>query len=500
MLKQTLQQKLQQRLSPQQIHLMQLLQIPTATLEQRIKKELEENPALEEEENDLESKNNQDEEFSNNEDDALEGFEDKDRNREEFDLDQYIDDDEVPAYKLHVKNVGPDDERKEVPVSSSLSFQDYLNDQLGLLDLDERQMQVAEFLVGNIDDDGYMRRELAALVDDLAFTLNIHTSEKELNILLGHIQGFDPPGIGARNLQDCLTIQLKRKLNETHDPVVKIALLIVEQYWEEFQKKHFEKIAQRVGLDDASEGDDILMKDAVGIISKLNPRPGDSMVEGQKSIQHLIPDFILRNNDGILELNINSRNAPQLRVSNNYIEMLDEYSKAKIATKDKKEAVQFVKQKIDGAKWFIDAITQRNNTLLTTMQAIINYQYEYFLEGDETKLKPMILKDIADKVGLDISTVSRVTNSKYIQTPFGTLLLKSFFSESLSNSQGEEVSTREVKKILEDCIAAEKKNKPLTDDKLTQILKEKGYNIARRTVAKYREQLKIPIARMRKEI
>jgi RNA polymerase sigma-54 factor len=501
MLKQSLQQKLLQKLSPQQIQLMKLLQIPTVGLEQRIKEELEINPALEELEGDQEDyKNEEEDEFSNNEDEEVEGFEDSDHSRDDFNLDEFIDDDEIPSYKLNIKNSGEDDERKDIPISGTLSFQDYLSTQLGLLVLDDEHYQIAEFLIGNIDDDGYMRRELAALVDDLAFTQNINTTEKELEELLKLIQEFDPPGIGARNLQECLDLQLKRKYKETHDPVVKIAMMIVEQNMEEFSKKHFEKIAKKLDLEDAEEGDDQLLKDAIHEILKLNPRPGNSMNEGQRSVQHIIPDFILHNNDGELELSINSKNMPELRVSKSYMEMLEEYSKSKLASKDKKEAVQFVKQKIEGAKWFIDAINQRQHTLITTMQAIIDYQYEYFQEGDETKMKPMILKDIADKVGLDISTVSRVANSKYIQTPFGTLLLKSFFSESLSNDQGEEVSTREVKKILEDCIAAEKKGKPLTDEKLAKILKEKGYNIARRTVAKYREQLNIPVARMRKEI
>jgi RNA polymerase sigma-54 factor len=501
MLKQSLQFKLLQKLSPQQIQLMKLLQIPTVGLEQRIKEELEINPALEELEGPLEDEfGNEEDEFSNSENEEVEGFEDSENTREDFNLDEYIDDDEIPSYKLNIKNAGEDDERKEVPVSGSQTFQDFLTAQLGLKVLNDEQYRIGEFIIGNIDDDGYMRRELAALVDDLAFSQNVHTTEKEAEEVLLVIQEFDPPGIGARNLQECLAIQLKRKYSENRDPVVKTAMMIIEQNMDEFSKKHFEKIAKKLDLDSPEEGDDELLKSAIHEILKLNPKPGNSMNEGQKSIQHVIPDFVLYNNDGDLELSLNSRNMPELRVSKGYIEMLQEYSKSKLASKEKKEAIQFVKQKIDGAKWFIDAIQQRNLTLLTTMQAILDYQYEYFLEGDETKMRPMILKDIADKIGLDISTVSRVANSKYIQTSFGTLLLKSFFSESLSNDQGEEVSTREVKKILEDCISQEKKSKPLTDEKLTKILKEKGYNIARRTVAKYREQLNIPVARMRKEI
>jgi RNA polymerase sigma-54 factor len=487
MLKQTLQQKLLQKLSPQQIQLMKLLQVPTILLEQRIKEELEINPALEE---------GSDEKDENNEfeEDNFDEAPDAENSREDFSLDEFIDDDEIPAYKLNTKNSGEDDDRREMPLSGGNSFQDFLIAQLGLKVLDDKHYLIAETLIGNIDDDGYLRRELSAIIDDLAFSQNIITNEEELKELLHVIQEFDPAGVGARDLQECLLLQLKRKYEEGHNIVLKNAIEIIQHHMDEFSKKHYEKIQKKLEVSDED------LKLAIHEILHLNPKPGNSLSESQKSIQHVVPDFILTNNDGILELTLNSKNAPELRISRSYNDMVNEYSKSKLNDKDKKEAILFVKQKIDAAKWFIDAIQQRQQTLMATMNAILNYQHEYFLEGDDTKLRPMILKDIAEIVGLDISTVSRVANSKYIQTHFGTLLIKSFFSESLSTESGEEVSTREVKKILEECIGGESKKKPLTDDKLTSILKEKGYNIARRTVAKYREQLNIPVARLRKEI
>ncbi|MFN4122650.1 MAG: RNA polymerase factor sigma-54 [Flavobacteriales bacterium] len=493
MLKQSLQQKLQQKLSPQQIQLMKLLQVPTMALEQRIKEELEINPALEEgrseEDNDYESNDPKDE-FDNTEDD----FNDhQDQQRDDFDLDQYMDDDEIPSYKLAANNSGPDDERKEIPFAGGLGFQEMLLQQLGLKDLDDHQYQVAEYIVGNIDEDGYLRREIMSITDDLAFSQNIQTSDEEVEELLKVVQSLDPPGVGARDLQECLLIQLKRKEKPTSHTA--LAIEIISECMEEMSKKHYDKIIRKLGIEDDE------LKAALKEILKLNPKPGNALTESQKSTQHITPDFLLINNDGKLELQLNSRNAPDLKISKSYSEMLDHYSKAKnMNESQQKEAVMFVRQKIDAAKWFIDAIKQRQNTLLYTMNAILEFQYEYFQTGDETKLKPMILKDIAEKVGLDISTVSRVANSKYIQTPFGTFLLKSFFSESLSTESGEEVSTREVKKILEDVVSNENKRKPVTDDKLAKILKDKGYNIARRTVAKYREQLNIPVARLRKEL
>ncbi|MCW3086298.1 MAG: polymerase sigma-54 factor [Bacteroidetes bacterium] len=485
MLRQVQTQKLLQKLSPQQIQLMKLLQLPTIALEQRIKEEMEINPALEEgAETDDEPKD----EFENEEfEDAPQ---DEEHNRDDFALTDYMDDDEGASYKLKANNISPDEERKEIPFSVGLTFQDMLESQLGMKALDDREYQIANYLIGNLDDDGYLRRDLGSIVDDIAFSQNITTTEEELLELLKVIQDFDPAGVGARDLQECLLIQLRRK--EVQTQIVELATEVVEKQMDEFSKKHYDKISKKLEIDDE------LLKEVIQEILKLNPRPGNSMADGQKSYQQVIPDFTITNDDGELLLGLNSRNAPDLKVSAEYNKMFEEYSK----TKDKanKEASMFIKQKLDGARWFIDAIQQRNQTLLFTMNAIMEYQRDYFLTGDETQLKPMILKDIAEKVLLDISTISRVANSKYVQTPFGTFLLKTFFSESLSTDSGEEVSTREVKKILEDCIGAESKKKPLTDDKLAKILKEKGYNIARRTIAKYREQLDIPVARLRKEL
>lgn len=484
MLKQSLQQKLLQKLSPQQIQLMKLLQLPTLALEQRIKEEMEINPALEEGK-DNEEENTQDE-FSNEESDETT----EKREGEDFNLADYMDEDDGASYKLQVKNSGPDDERKEMPLASGTGFMEHLKSQLGLKFLNDKDEMIAEYLMGNIDDDGYLRRELSAIVDDLAFSQNVLTTEEDLERLLKIIQEFDPAGIGARDLQECLLLQLQRKEPRTY--IIDLAIKVVAEQMDEFSKKHYDKIARKLGVDDET------LKDVIYEILKLNPKPGNSIGETSRTVQDVIPDFIINSTEDGLELTLNSRNTPELRISRAYSEMLQDYSASK--DRSSKDAVMFVKQKIDAARWFIDAIRQRQQTLLTTMQAIMEYQYEYFLEGDETKLRPMILKDIAERIGLDISTVSRVANSKYVQTQFGTFLLKSFFSESLSTDSGEEVSTREVKKILEDCITAENKKKPLTDDKLAKILKEKGYNIARRTVAKYREQLEIPVARLRKEL
>lgn len=495
MLKQSLQQKLLQKLSPQQIQLMKLIQLPTVALEQRIKEELEINPALEEGEDgdDADDDFNEENETIENEDTGDDDFSDSDeygKEEKDFSIDDYLDeDDDNNSYKLKANNTSPDEERREIPMVSTYSFHDLLESQLGLRVLDDQQYQIADYLIGNIDDDGYMRRELDAIVDDIAFTQNITTTKEELESLLKIIQEFDPPGVGARNLQECLLIQLKRKpITDT----VELAMEVIEKQMDEFSKKHYEKIAKKLDLDD------MMLKKVLDEITRLNPRPGNSVADNQKNVMQIVPDFILYNEDGKLELALNSRNMPDLKVARVYSQMIEEYAKRK--DKTGKEALTFVKQKIDSAKGFIDAINQRHQTLLFTMRAIMDYQKEYFLEGDETKLKPMILKDIAEKVGLDISTVSRVTNSKYVQTPFGTFLLKTFFSESLSTDSGEEVSSREVKKILSDSIEAEDKKKPLTDDALAKILNKKGYNIARRTVAKYREQLEIPVARLRKQL
>lgn len=485
-LKQGLFQKLQQKLSPQQIQFMKLLQIPVANLEQRIKEELQENPALEEgsedepEEYDTEDK----EETSEDLDD-----EEVAEKEEDISIDEYLDEEDVPDYKTSANNSSPDDERRERPVTSSGSFQDQLLAQLYQLELNDREYHIAEQLIGSFDDDGYLRRDLNAIVDDLAFSQNISATEQDLIDVLEKIQALEPAGIGARTLQECLMLQLDRK-HASRESVL-LAWKILEEYMEEFSKKHYDKIKDSLKVTDEE------LKEAVKEILKLNPRPGNTMHEGQRSSQHIIPDFLMTNNDGKLELTLNSRNAPELKISRDYKEMLDHYSKDK-KSKESKQAITFVKQKLDAAKWFIDSIKQRQHTLFEVMKTIMDYQYEFFLEGDQRKLKKMVLRDIAEKIGMDISTVSRVANSKYVQTHFGTYLLKTFFSEGLQTESGEEVSSKEVKQILSDCIAAEDKREPLTDEALTKILKEKGYNIARRTVAKYREMLDIPVARMRK--
>ncbi len=496
MLSQRLQQKLLQKLSPQQILLMKLLQVPTVALEQRIKQEIEENPALEET-NDADDLAELTQDF----DESTPGDTGETENAEEveeinkddeFDLDDYLlDDDDVPTYKVSVNNTSPDDERKEVPFVSGTTFHDLLHSQLGLRDFDEEQIMIAKTIIGNLDDSGYLQRDLDAMVDDLAFSQNIQTTKEEILEVLMVVQELDPPGVGARNLQECLLLQLRRI--ESPDDAVMVAIQILERHFNEFTKKHYSKIIKKARISEEE------LKDAIEEILKLNPKPGNSLNETTKTNHYIIPDFIIYNNNGGLELQLNSRNAPELRLNKTYVEMLEAYSNSKDKKKHK-DTLTFVKQKIDSAKWFIDAIKQRQNTLYTTMDAIMNYQRSYFLTGDETKLRPMILKDIAEIVNLDISTISRVANSKYVQTPFGTFLLKSFFSESMQKEDGEEVSTREIKKILTDCIDNEDKSKPLTDELLTKILKDKGYSIARRTVAKYREQLSIPVARLRKEI
>ncbi|MCB0804596.1 MAG: RNA polymerase factor sigma-54 [Bacteroidales bacterium] len=497
MLNQRLQQKLLQKLSPQQILLMKLLQVPSIALEQRIKQEIEENPALEET-GELEEVNNNDDDFDNLEDrDEKEGaddeeYESSDNSDDEFDIDDYLsDEDEIPSYKLSANNRSADDEHREVPFVSGTTFHDFLISQLGWRHLDEKQYQIAVTIIGNLDDSGYLNRDVGSIVDDLAFSQNIQTNKDEILYILKTIQEFDPPGVGARNLQECLLIQL-RKIEEP-TKAIENAILIIERYFNEFTKKHYEKIIKKSKM----TNDDL--KEAMEEILKLNPKPGNSLSETVKTNHYILPDFIIYNNNGDLELQLNSKNAPDLRLNKTYVDMLEAYSNSKNKSQHK-ETLTFVKQKIDSAKWFIDAIRQRQNTLRVTMEAIMNYQREYFLTGDETSLRPMILKDIAEIVNLDISTISRVANSKYVQTPFGTFLLKSFFSESMQTESGEEVSTREIKKILSDCIDAEDKSKPLTDEQLTVILKEKGYNIARRTVAKYREQLNIPVARLRKQL
>tara|TARA_B110000046_G_C12972713_1_gene389660 strand:+ start:40 stop:1482 length:1443 start_codon:yes stop_codon:yes gene_type:complete len=480
MLKQTLSQKLLQKLSPQQIQLMKLLQVPTMELEQRIKEEIEENPALEEGKEE-------------SAEDEYDEYEEPAEANEEFDINDYLDDD-LPQYKTSVSNSGKDQDEKAVPISGGKSFHEILESQLMLRKLTNNEKLIAENLIGNIDDDGYLRREIEAIVDDLAFTANIETTEEDVEDVLFIIQDFEPAGVGARDLRECLLLQLERRHHG--DISVYTAKKILEKSFEEFIKKHYDKIKAKFEIDGEN------LKDAIAEIVRLNPKPGNSLKEStnSKNIQQIIPDFILTDEEGELSLSLNGRNAPQLKVSRTYENMLRSYSEGAKNTKSDKEAVQFVRQKLDSAKWFIDAIQQRQQTLLFTMKAILEYQKEYFLSGDDTNLRPMILKDIADIVEMDISTISRVANSKFIQTPYGIMSLKYFFSESLSTSSGEEVSTREVKKILSDAVDAEEKKKPLTDQKITDLLKEKGYNIARRTVAKYREQLDIPVARLRKEL
>lgn len=481
-LKQTLEQRLLQKLSPQQIQLMKLLQVPTMELEQRIKEEMEVNPALEEGAEEQDPYDMEEEEYR---DDADE-FE-----QEDFDIDDYVDDD-IPDYRTQQRNKGSDDDDKHVPLSGGKTFRDILEDQIHLRNLNDHEQELASVLIGNLDESGYLRRDLENIVDDLAFSQNLSTDVEELEEVLEVVQDLEPAGVGARDLRECLLLQLKR--DQRRSVTLFTARKVLEDHFEEFTKKHYDKILKKLEITEDN------LRDAIDEIIKLNPKPGGAIRESNRTVQHVVPDFMVTESDGELKLQINGRNAPELKVSKEYQNLLKAYAETKGMDKSQKDAALFVKQKIDSAKWFIEAIKQRQNTLFLTMNAIMEYQREYFLTGDETRLKPMILKDIADIVSLDISTISRVANSKYVQTPYGTFLLKTLFSESLSTDSGEEVSTREVKKILQDAVAAEEKKKPLTDEKLAKLLKEKGYNIARRTVAKYREQLNIPVARLRKEI
>jgi RNA polymerase sigma-54 factor len=481
-LRQQLSQKLEQRLSPQQIQLMKLLQVPTMELDQRIKQELEENPALEEGAEEI------DDDYGNEDDD----YQDDDKEfDDDFDISDYYDD-ETPDYKTQVNNKSKDDEERAVPLSGDISFQEKLSEQLSMLDLDDNQYLIAETIIGNLDESGYLNREIDALVDDLAFSSNVMVTEEEVIAILKLVQDLDPAGVGARDLRECLLLQIKRK--QDGNITLFTARKILEDHFEEFTKKHYDKIQKKLEIPDED------LKDAIDAIIRLNPKPGGSLKESSKSIQQVIPDFMITEFEGRLELTINGRNTPDLKVSRDYEQLLRGYAEGAKTSKADKDALMFVKTKLDGAKWFIDAIRQRQQTLYTTMHAIMDYQREFFLTGDETTMKPMILKDIAEVVGLDISTVSRVANSKYVQTGYGVYSLKYFFSESLSTDSGEEVSTREVKKILSDAIEAENKKKPLTDEHLAKLLNDKGYNIARRTIAKYREQLNIPVARLRKEL
>ena len=490
-LHQSLQQKLLQKLSPQQIQLMKLLQVPTAILDERIKEEMEENPALEQADEDSHDDEFEKDEFTEpgEEEYKTEGTEDE---YENIDISDYVHegDDDVGDYKMRDENYPEKDDNRVIPHKVETSFMEIMLQQLGLLKLSEKQMKIAEQLVGSLDDDGYLRRETSAIIDDLAFRQNVDTDEVEIEQLLMQIQQFDPPGVAARNLQECLLLQLQRKTDQ--GKIIEISIKVIEKYFDEFTKKHYEKIQRALTLSDEQ------LREIISQIVKLNPKPGGTAGDTGKNTNYVIPDFFIANNVGKLELSLNSKNAPDLRISEGYRDMLKDYDKGTKKDKRQKEAVLFIKQKIDSAKWFIDAIKQRQNTLLNTMEAIMNYQHGFFLTGDETELRPMILKDIAERTNLDISTVSRVANSKFVQTEFGTYRLKFFFSESLQTDSGEEVSTREVKKILTDLIEEESKKHPYSDEKLTDMLQEKGYNIARRTVAKYREQLNIPVARLRK--
>ena len=486
-------------MSPQQIQLMKLLQLPIMELEQRIKEELEINPALEE------SHENDDYEDNEPTVDPADDGENDDYNDDEvdfskddeFDINDYLPEEDLEdySYKLQANNYSSDDDAYEAPVVHEETFQDYLNQQLAYHDLTDEQLIIGEYIIGNLDDNGYLNRPVPNIVDDLLFTMNLSTTEKEVENVLRIVQQLDPPGIAARNLQECLLIQLQRMQAENQSPYMdyKLSITIIKDYFEEFTKKHYDKIGKKLEVSNRE------LKPALDAILKLNPKPADASSTGTKNIHYITPDFFVSVRDGKIELSLDGRNVPELHVSKQYLKMMEEFSQSK-DTRNMQEAALFVKQKIDSARWFIDAINQRQNTLYTTMKAIIDLQEDYFLTGDETQLKPMILKDVADRIGLDISTVSRVANSKYVQTPYGTFLLKFFFSEGITNDEGEEVSTREIKKILKDAVENEDKANPMTDEQLMFVLKDKGYPIARRTVAKYREQLGIPVGRMRKMI
>ena len=480
MLNQKLKLKLSQKLSPQQIQLMKLIQLSTQEFEQRLSTEIEENPALDTSKDEsIEPDNLDDSEFEKD-----------DNSHEEIDVNDYLSDDDTPDYKLKSNNYSEESE-KSIPFASGTSFNQYLTAQLHSFSLNKKEQQIAEFIIGSLDPFGYLRRDILDISDDLIFTLGIEADEILIQDILDKIYLLEPPGVGARDLKQCLILQLKRK-NKTK--TIDLSLKIIEEFFDLFSKKHFEKIKQKLNISNDE------LKDVVSEIEKLNPKPGGAFNENTKINSSIVPDFTIKIIEGELKLELNSRNAPDLYVSEEYKNMLSGYSESKNKTKSHKDAVMFIKQKLDSAKWFIDAIKQRNQTLIMTMTSIINFQKEYLLTGDESKIKPMILKDIAEKIDMDISTISRVANSKYVDTPYGTKLIKSFFSEGIKNSQGIEISTIEVKKTLENIIENENKNDPHTDDQLTKILNKKGYPIARRTVAKYREMIGAPVARLRKEL
>lgn len=489
MLKHSLQFKLSQKLSPQQIQLMKLIQLPTQAFEQRLEEELVENPALENGKEDAET---YEDDFNDTASDEYDDDYDNERiETEDINIDEYLSNDETPDYKYQANNYSDDDEDRTMPFAAGISFHQDLINQLNTFILNDDDRNIAEFLVGSIDDMGYIRRSIQDMVDDMAFTQGVYTDEKTVERILHIVQELEPSGVGARDLQECLLLQLKHK---TPSESVNLASKIIEEQFDAFSKKHYEKLLQKFEVSKDQ------LKKAIDEIEKLNPKPGGSYDGNQKMVEHVVPDFTIRIVDGELELSLNGRNAPELHVSKDYQDMLKTYKDTSEKSNSQKDAVQFIKQKLDSAKWFIDAIKQRSETLFVTMNAIMHYQEEYFLDGDETKLRPMILKDIADMIGLDISTVSRVANSKYVETPYGTKLIKEYFSESMTNDQGEEVSTIEIKNILQQVIENEDKKKPYPDDKLAELLLEKGYPIARRTIAKYRELLDIPVARLRKKI
>ena len=482
MLNQKLKLKLSQKLSPQQIQLMKLIQLSTQEFEQRLSREIEENPALD--------TNNNENLDSDNYDDNENDYEIDESNQDEIDISDYLSDDDIPDYKLKSNNYSEESE-KDIPFASGTSFNQFLKAQLHSFSLNKKDQQIAEFIIGSLDPFGYLRRDILDISDDLVFTLGVDASEIEIQKILDKIYLLDPPGIGARDLKQCLLLQLKRK---NKGKTIDLAIKIIEDFFDLFSKKHFEKIKHKLNISNDE------LRDVVSEIEKLNPKPGGAFNENTKINSSIVPDFTIKIIDGELKLELNSRNAPELYVSEEYKNMLSGYSESKNKTKSHKDAVMFIKQKLDSAKWFIDAIKQRNQTLIMTMSSIINFQRDYFLTGDESKIKPMILKDIAEKIDMDISTISRVANSKYVDTPYGTKLIKSFFSEGIKNSDGVEISTIEVKKTLKEIIEQEDKNSPHTDDQLTKLLNKKGYPIARRTVAKYREMIGAPVARLRKKL
>ncbi len=489
-------QRQELKLSPQQIQLMKLLQLPLIELEQRIKEEIEANPALEEDARDDYDDNEPIADDSDNGENDDYNDEETDFSKDdEFDINDYLPEEDLEdySYKLQANNYSSDDDPYEAPIVNEETFQDYLMQQLTYRDLTEKQLEIGEYIIGNLDDNGYLSRPVPNIVDDMLFTMNVTTTEEEVTEVLKIVQELDPPGIAARNLQECLLIQLQRRQEENPYADYSLSIRIIKDCFEEFTRKHYDKIGKKLEVSNRE------LKPALDEILKLNPKPADASSSSTKNIHYITPDFFVFVNDGQIDLSLDGRNTPELHISKAYMKMLEDFTKSK-DSRNMQEAAQFVKQKIDSAKWFIDAINQRQNTLYVTMKAIVEIQKEYFLTGDETKLKPMILKDVADKVGLDISTISRVANSKYVQTPYGTFLLKFFFSEGITNEEGEEVSTREIKKILRDCVDNEDKSNPMTDEQLMLVLKDKGYPIARRTVAKYREQLGIPVGRMRKKI